>query len=68
MQLKVCNPHLSFFNFVSLDEGCDEMLCSGDRCKFIKGFRGSQGFEVLFHSSKKRGEEATSACLHELKE
>lgn len=53
MQLKVCNPHLSFFDSVSLDEECDETLRSGDRCKFIKGFKSRRGFKVVFHTNTK---------------
>lgn len=66
MQLKVCNPHLSFFDFVSLDEGCDEMLCSSDRCKFIKGFESQRDSRCYFIATRKlktEGRESNSSLF-----
>lgn len=50
MQLKACNPHLGFFFFdsVSLDEERDEVRCSGDRCKFIKGLESRRDSRCYF--------------------
>lgn len=66
MQLKVCNPHLSFFDFVSLDEGCDEMLCGSDRCKFIKGFESQRDSRCYFIAARKlktEGRESNSSLF-----
>lgn len=53
MQLKVCNPHLSFFDFVSLDEGCDEMPFGSDRCTFIKGFESQRDSRCYFIAARR---------------
>lgn len=52
MQLKVCNPHLVFFFYLSVWSKDLIKCCAGDRCRFIKGLESPREL-VLFYSNKK---------------
>jgi len=67
MQLKVCNPHLSSSEFASLDEECDEKLCSRERCQFIKGFealRDSMCYLAKMRELKTRADRKKLQLVH----
>lgn len=60
MQLKVCNPQLSFFLILSVWTKTVMKCCAaGDRCKFIKGSESRRDWRCYFiaEKKKKKGEE-----------